>query len=283
MEQMSGVDLYGDDPAPVRQLLLIGEADWDSGAEWPDYPASFGLDQQHVGALIRMACDAELHDGDATTNAVWAPLHAWRALGQLRAEASVQPLLALLKMRDDDDAIDLEFPIVFGMIGAAAIPHLAGFLCDRANSTNAAITALSALCEIAERYPDCRGTCIDVLVQTLRRDADADATVNGFAVSRLLDLKAVEAIEAIRDAFRRNVVAQYVAGDLEDVEIELGLREKPATSAPRYPILPANRAPSLGADDHLPASNKPVVVNKIGRNEQCPCGSGKKYKKCCLV
>jgi uncharacterized protein YecA (UPF0149 family) len=22
--------------------------------------------------------------------------------------------------------------------------------------------------------------------------------------------------------------------------------------------------------------------DKIGRNEKCPCGSGKKYKKCCL-
>ncbi|MEW5760915.1 MAG: SEC-C metal-binding domain-containing protein, partial [Candidatus Thermoplasmatota archaeon] len=22
--------------------------------------------------------------------------------------------------------------------------------------------------------------------------------------------------------------------------------------------------------------------HKIGRNEPCPCGSGKKYKKCCL-
>ncbi|OCH59765.1 prepilin peptidase [Aliivibrio fischeri] len=26
----------------------------------------------------------------------------------------------------------------------------------------------------------------------------------------------------------------------------------------------------------------PVSVKKIGRNEKCPCGSGKKYKKCCL-
>lgn len=24
------------------------------------------------------------------------------------------------------------------------------------------------------------------------------------------------------------------------------------------------------------------VVNKVGRNDPCPCGSGKKYKKCCL-
>ena len=27
---------------------------------------------------------------------------------------------------------------------------------------------------------------------------------------------------------------------------------------------------------------KPVVkTQKVGRNDPCPCGSGKKYKKCC--
>jgi len=31
-----------------------------------------------------------------------------------------------------------------------------------------------------------------------------------------------------------------------------------------------------GWDDIVPANVK------IGRNEPCPCGSGKKYKKCCL-
>jgi uncharacterized protein YecA (UPF0149 family) len=24
-----------------------------------------------------------------------------------------------------------------------------------------------------------------------------------------------------------------------------------------------------------------AVGNKVGRNDPCPCGSGKKYKKCC--
>ncbi|HID07173.1 MAG TPA: preprotein translocase subunit SecA, partial [Armatimonadetes bacterium] len=28
---------------------------------------------------------------------------------------------------------------------------------------------------------------------------------------------------------------------------------------------------------------KPVRVKKIGRNDPCPCGSGKKYKKCCML
>lgn len=27
--------------------------------------------------------------------------------------------------------------------------------------------------------------------------------------------------------------------------------------------------------------NRPIRSNKVGRNDPCPCGSGKKYKKCC--
>jgi preprotein translocase subunit SecA len=29
------------------------------------------------------------------------------------------------------------------------------------------------------------------------------------------------------------------------------------------------------------AKKTPKKVEKIGRNDQCPCGSGKKYKQCC--
>ena len=31
-----------------------------------------------------------------------------------------------------------------------------------------------------------------------------------------------------------------------------------------------------------PAQKSTEKKRKIGRNEPCPCGSGKKYKKCCL-
>jgi len=41
----------------------------------------------------------------------------------------------------------------------------------------------------------------------------------------------------------------------------------------------------LGGNESQPGSafnhGEPVRVTKIGRNEPCPCGSGKKYKKCC--
>lgn len=34
----------------------------------------------------------------------------------------------------------------------------------------------------------------------------------------------------------------------------------------------------------MPVRREPIVVGeRAGRNDPCPCGSGKKYKKCCLL
>ena len=30
-----------------------------------------------------------------------------------------------------------------------------------------------------------------------------------------------------------------------------------------------------------PQAAKPVITEKVGRNDPCPCGSGKKFKNCC--
>ena len=38
---------------------------------------------------------------------------------------------------------------------------------------------------------------------------------------------------------------------------------------------------SEGFADGKSAPRKPAVSKKVGRNDPCPCGSGKKYKKCC--
>ena len=37
------------------------------------------------------------------------------------------------------------------------------------------------------------------------------------------------------------------------------------------------------ASDGSVAKKPTVNKNKIGRNDPCPCGSGKKYKKCCGI
>jgi uncharacterized protein len=45
-----------------------------------------------------------------------------------------------------------------------------------------------------------------------------------------------------------------------------------------YEYFAAHRRMAAVAHDVIPARRKP---SKIGRNDPCPCGSGKKYKRCC--
>jgi len=38
-----------------------------------------------------------------------------------------------------------------------------------------------------------------------------------------------------------------------------------------------------GHHHHAPGVTYQRSAPKVGRNDACPCGSGKKYKKCCLA
>ena len=48
---------------------------------------------------------------------------------------------------------------------------------------------------------------------------------------------------------------------------------------------PSSAAPSIQSNEapEIPKVAVPVVRDqpKVGRNDPCPCGNGKKYKKCC--
>jgi len=281
MSDLADNNVAGNYADPVRQLLALGESRLATRDKWPDYPARFGLEDQHIGALIRLACDPALPDADPDSAEVWAPVHAWRALGQLRAEASVAPLLALLATLEEDETADADLPVVFGMIGPAALPLLAGFLADRANPSGVVTKAMYGIKEIGEQNPECRDECVGILVRMLDPDGHIDRDARGFAVCALIDLAAVEAIDAIRDAFRREAVEISIPGDLEDVEIALGLRTQRVTPRPRYSILPDGWSPR-DADRFRPAIETLPKRQAVGRNDPCPCGSGKKYKKCCL-
>jgi len=48
--------------------------------------------------------------------------------------------------------------------------------------------------------------------------------------------------------------------------------------------IPEPPAKDSGPPPAAPAPPVPVTSEpKVGRNDPCPCGSGKKYKKCCLL
>jgi hypothetical protein len=68
-------------PPPLDRLLGLGSL-FTRGHVWRDYPA-MGFRLEHVPDLLRMACDPALNHGDDDDPRVYAPPHAWRALGQL--------------------------------------------------------------------------------------------------------------------------------------------------------------------------------------------------------
>jgi hypothetical protein len=256
---------------PTAQLLTYGECDWTGfrWQKWPNY-LDLGFTTAHVTELIQMATDKELFGGDSKDNPmIWAPIHAWRTLAQLQAKAAITPLMSLFT--EDDDWITEELPVVYGLIGIKAIPTLAEYLGNQSHGVYPRVSAVYSLERIGNTYPEARIACVLALTRQLEKFVHNDPELNGFLISYLVDLKAIESLPIIKQAYNEDCVDCTIMGDLENVEIKLGLREyrsKPPSHlslAEKYGLTPAQQTPL-----------------KIGRNEPCPCGSGKKYKKCCL-
>src|SRR5258707_7875891 len=114
---------------PVARLLTMGDSERIAPEQWPDYH-ELGIGPEQIPDLIQMATDEALNEADSESTEVWAPVHAWRALGQLRAVEAVEPLLELFDRLEDDDWVHEELPVVFGLIGPAALPALAAYLAD---------------------------------------------------------------------------------------------------------------------------------------------------------
>jgi len=259
---------------PVAKLLDYGVC--RHFEEWPDY-LELGLTRQHILELIRMASDGELNWADSDSLEVWAPVHSWRALGQLHAEEAIEPLLQLFHELENSDSIAEELPSVFQLIGPKALHALADYLAEDSHGTFPRVTAAHSLERIGNAYPESKEPCLLVLKEQLERFRDNDPILNAFVISYLVDLQAVECLPLVKQAFDHDSVDVMVAGDLEDVEIEFGVRARRSNPRALSP-LQKQLAPMLEQ-----FKTQPRMYNrKIGRNEPCPCGTGKKYKKCCL-
>ena len=257
---------------PVKTLLTYGSCQEMSG--WPDY-LGIGLTHENIPELIRMVTDRELLWADQDSIEVWAPVHAWRALGQLRAEEAIKPLIGLFDELSEDDWASDELPEVMALFGAKAIQPLKEYLSDSSKNELARATAANCLEKIGNANSFLKNVCISILTDHLEQSTSDVPTLNGLVISHLIELEAVDSIGAIRRVFNTGNVDLTVAGDIEDVEILLGLRTKRDTPHPNY-FNPEIEKLSA-AFDRFKGKKK-----KIGRNDPCPCGSGKKYKKCCL-
>ena len=202
--------------------------------EWPDY-LQYGFDESDVPALLALVADKSLNNAGRNSDDMWVPLHAWRTLGQLKSHKAISPLIALFEQLVEDDWAISELSMVMGMIGEAAIIPLTTYLNEPIHSEFARVMTMDGLAEIALLHPDTRGKVIESYQTYMKQPDDSSSILNGLLIGRLLDIKAKEAIDDIRQLFEKGCVDITCAGDLEDVEIELEFRTE--RSAPKPHIV----------------------------------------------
>ena len=189
---------------------------------WPNYVEELGFTQAHVPALVRMVTDDELNELPGDDIAVWAPVHAWRSLGFLRAEEAIEPLLGLLKDEYSDWVLD-EVPWVLGMMGESAISPVSLYLASRKHEEWSRSATIAALEHTAALYPALRETCVKKLSSQLADFRHNPDSLNGFLVSSLIELEAVGKANLIERAYASGNVDESICGNWPNVKIDLGL------------------------------------------------------------
>jgi hypothetical protein len=259
---------------PVSELLNYG--DCRNYKEWPNYVQELNLEDKHIPELIKMATDEELNQANSDSKEVWSPVHAWRALGQLKAISALEPLLGLLNNRDDD-WISTDFPTLCCLIGVKSIPSLKKFLADSSNNFFARADAAQTLEAISHQHPETRETNIAAIAQQLEKFRDNDPTFNALLIGILLDLQAVEAINLMEKAFKANQVDTFVTGDWEYIQVELGLKSPDELVVPR--LSEEQMLASLFASTRKTKASKGFTSNQPDSKKKKPRKSSRKRKK----
>lgn len=292
-------------PPPVGGLLALGD---------PDKPrvaasrAALGLRQQHLPDLLRMVRDRSLHTALGNTDEVWAPIHALAVLAELDLATAVPELLPLFDV--EDDWLFERLPKLLGHVGAAALEPLRAYLADRTRWGYGHEHAISALEQIVQRHPALRPQAVAAAADVLRDAEHYHEVAVTAAMDLLVDLGAVETLPLLRRAFELGKIDEMLRGGWGNVLQDLGVTPDPHDpliaeserhfEARRQALYPLKELENLhdllnaakqlapparkAAQTQAAATSQPrsqAATRKVGRNEPCPCGSGRKYKHCC--
>lgn len=258
------------------------------------------LGAEAVPALIALVTDPAAYEmsADADDVSYWAPYPAVEILGELHPPDALEPLLTLIAW-DEYDYLSGIVPQALARYGGVALDPLGTILVDQGQTVWTRGRVISALGEIARLYPELR----DQIVATMTAQLDTDEpdstdldTLRGFLIGELVELEAEESIPSIVRAFESTWIDPYlinwsdarqrlaIPADIAPHLDEIAPQRRPFFNAPPWsprPTLsgqPASPTAHSSVREELPPYRR--QRRKIGRNDPCPCGSGKKYKKC---
>ncbi len=273
MENIEKLDFEKEYSEKIQPLFELGREPLMSSTKRPNYD-KFGFTKEDIPELINLAMDMkydEFYDYPEYKREVdrffYATVYAVRILTKLKAVEAIEPFLLKLYDDKDNDFFSESMPEFFAAIGKEGVKPLMEHIRNR---DEVQLVLFEVFKNIQKKEPEIEELISSFLISYINT-TKSDSTHIAFAVMALVDCSGDKHIEFIREVFATKDVDLSIAGDIENAEIRLGLREKRETPQPGFW--------SSMEDEPTP---KIIAEPKIGRNDPCPCGSGKKYKKCCL-
>lgn len=247
-------------------------------------------------------------------------MHALFLLTELKAEDSLEVVLRLL--RQGQELLDFWFADTLGeilwevlyVLGQNQLDQLGAFMKEPDNFTYARTPVVTAVSQLALHRPERRREVLDWFDDLFRfylaneeDDRLIDTDLISLMVWGCLDFNAGELEGTVRELYRQGLVEPNVVGEEKEVITDLNAddykmepRPVPDNIIERYDTFvktwydnswqdTANSTDDVNPQDNqnsLFASllqNQPYqTAEEPGRNDPCPCGSGKKYKYCCM-
>jgi hypothetical protein len=224
--------------------------------------------------LISIVADDELSVAGAPGDG-WLPVHAADLLIDMKAEDAVPALLSVLVRTHWDEVLHNALAVRLPELGPAVFePGVA--LMETLEEEDARDDVCSVLAQLGVRDDRVFAWCLEAL----ERDAALGAAY-------LADYGDEQALPYLRQA---------IEGFEPDWDVAFGMMAL-ADLAEAYEAIAGSLPDDLAARaaglqkaweerkqeqaSGSPAEQPYVTPSKVGRNEPCPCGSGKKFKKCC--
>ncbi len=241
--------------------------------------------------------DADRYDEEKVSFAI----HAFYLLGELHSQESLPSILETFRQGEDF----LEFWYGDHLTGNLWEPlyyisyKQLGGLTDFALSPNICTNARSEVSccvgQIGLHQPDKRQEVINWfrnvfshLSEASLKDEIIDSDFIGLAICDALELRSAELLPEIKRLFDLEYVSKSICGNFDEVEEDMFKPEETYFKRELLNIFDRYKQITTSwygynKDKLSLIENQPIRAEiKIGRNDPCPCGSGKKYKKCCL-
>ena len=235
-----------------------------------------------------------------------APVHAGNLLIAYEEPQAIPIFVEIF--RDPDRAYLYEWFVgVLHPFGEQLIEPLGKIIRDADAFDYGRAIATEVLTRVGRRYPELRPAIISELIPVLPDDDEVEAALEAgydeipaiwsWVASALADLSAEEALPRVRELSERGLFLVEVIGDTEELEQRFAKEPEPVRpfnilDTYRYlherekqwtaQQIEQERAARASSEHKRVQPGGPTVrsVPKVGRNDPCPCGSGRKYKHC---